>query len=319
MSFSKKVKKEALNQKKLKKIEKVSELCGIIRFGGTISLYGNDKLSLAISTENPAVARRVFSLYKNVFDKKLEIYFEKKTERSKKGVFTLFAPENEDCKNKLIELGMIEENGEKIEAVYDIPEFIEKDIENKKSYIRGGYIVSGSISDPEKSYHVEWTTKNIENAESFAILLQSFNIKSNISKKKNGYICYIKEADSISNLLNILGAHQSMFKFEDIRIKKQMRNDVNRIVNCETSNLERVVKTAFRQIESINYIIEKNKFDSLDESLKEIALIRLNNPDMSLREIGEFLERPLTKSGVNHRLIKIEKIAENLKEEKNAN
>lgn len=110
-----------------------------------------------------------------------------------------------------------------------------------------------------------------------------------------------------------------MFKFEDIRIKKQMRNDVNRIVNCETSNLERVVKTAFRQIESINYIIEKNKFDSLDESLKEIALIRLNNPDMSLREIGEFLERPLTKSGVNHRLIKIEKIAENLKEEKNAN
>lgn len=318
MSFSNKVRKESLNKKNLKKIEKVSELCGIIKFGGTISLLRDEKINLAISTENPAVTRRIFSLYKSVFNKKLDIYFEKKSEKSR-GLYTLFTKDDKTLKDDLIKLDIIEVKNNKINILYNIPDYVQESIENAKSYITGAFIMSGSMSDPERSYHVEFTTRILENAENFVKLLEKFSIKSSISERKNFYLCYIKESESISNLLNVIGAHQAMFDFEDIRIKKQMRNDVNRLVNCETSNLERVVKTAVRQIDSIKYLIENDQFDILDDNLQEIAMIRMQNPDMSLREIGESLDKPLSKSGVNHRLIKIEKIANNLREEQNAN
>ena len=197
----------------------------------------------------------------------------------------------------------------------DIDDELIKNEGTVKSFLRGAYMASGSISDPEKSYHLEFVSHNLNFSQNFSKLLNKYNIKSQVMQRKDVYIIYIKESESISDLLNIIGAHKSMFKFEDIRIEKQMRNNINRIVNCETANLSKISKAFVRQKKAIEYIIQKKSIDYLPIDLKEIALLRLENEEVSLKELGEKLSMPITKSSVNHRLNKIEKIAKKIYEE----
>ena len=175
---------------------------------------------------------------------------------------------------------------------------------------------AGSISNPEKSYHFEIVCVSMERAAQLQQLIRSFGPDAKIVERKNHYIVYIKEGAQIVDMLNIMEAHISLMNLENIRIVREMRNDVNRKVNCEAANINKTVNAAVRQMEDIHYLETVGSLDSLPEGLAEIAGLRLAHPDASLKELGEMLTPPVGKSGVNHRLRKISQLADKLRENK---
>lgn len=181
--------------------------------------------------------------------------------------------------------------------------------EEAKWIIRGAYLGGGSINNPENKYHLELSITKKEDTEEIINMLKWFDIKSNIIKKKKGYSIYLKEGEEISKFLALLGAHKSVIKFEEIRVQREMNNKINRIVNCETANLNKTINASIEQIEAIRKLKKSKKFSQLEDSLKEIANVRLENPNLSLVELGKKLKEPLGKSGVNYRLKKIMEIA----------
>lgn len=168
----------------------------------------------------------------------------------------------------------------------------------------------GSVNDPEKSYHLEFVSNKDEHSRDLEELLNSYDLNSKKILRKEYHVTYLKDSEKIVDLLNIMGAHNSLLDFENVRAIKETRNNVNRVVNCETANLEKIVEASVRQINSIKVLQKYNQIDKLPFNLKELAYLRLENDDSSLKELGEMLDPPLGKSGVNHRLKKIEKIAE---------
>ncbi len=189
----------------------------------------------------------------------------------------------------------------------------EVSLEFKKEYLMALFVKSGSISDPEKFYHLEFICECIEEADMLAELIAEFGISAKMVERKGHYIVYLKESDAISDMLGILGAYESMMKFENIRILKEMRENIQRQVNCETANLQKTVSASVRQIQDIEYIRERIGFDELQENLREIAVLRLEKPSATLKELSESLSTPLGKSGVNHRLRKLSNIADDLR------
>lgn len=206
----------------------------------------------------------------------------------------------------------------KIENIEEII-YLEEDIEYKgktekeellKAIIRGAFLGAGSINNPESKYHLEIILSTKSNAENIINILKIFTIGAKKLERKNGYSIYIKDGEEISKLLALIGANSSVLKFEQIRVLRDMKNNINRKVNCETANLNKTVNAAVRQIEAIKKLQKTGEFDKLSESLKEIAKIRIENPDASLVELGQMLKDPIGKSGVNHRLNKILEIAQ---------
>jgi DNA-binding protein WhiA len=186
----------------------------------------------------------------------------------------------------------------------------------KRAYIRGAFLAGGSITNPEKAYHLEFVNVYEKHCNELMELVNSFNIDSKIIVRKRYYVLYLKEGTNIVDLLNIMGAHVALMKLENLRIIKEMRNKVNRIVNCETANLNKTISASVKQVEEINYIENNMGIDKLPKALKEIALLRLQYTDASLKELGSMLNPPVGKSGVNHRFRKISDIADNLKNSK---
>lgn len=206
----------------------------------------------------------------------------------------------------------------KIENIEEII-YLEEDIEYTgktekeellKAIIRGAFLGAGSINNPESKYHLEIILSTKENAENIINILKTFTIGAKRLERKNGYSIYIKDGEEISKLLALIGANSSVLKFEQIRVLRDMKNNINRKVNCETANLNKTVNAAVRQIEAIKKLKKTGEFDKLSESLKEIAKIRIENPDASLVELGQMLKDPIGKSGVNHRLNKILEISQ---------
>ena len=195
----------------------------------------------------------------------------------------------------------------------NIPQEVFDDEVLKRAYLRGAFLGGGSISDPEKNYHMEFVTNNEDYANSLRDLINSEGLNAKIVARKNSFVVYLKESEQISDLLSMIGAYQALLSLQSTKIVKEMRNNVNRIVNCETANLSKTVNAAVRQVENIKLIQSKIGISSLPENLQEIALLRVENEDMSLKELGEMLNPPISKSGVNHRLKKIEQIANDLK------
>lgn len=182
-------------------------------------------------------------------------------------------------------------------------------LEQVKWLIRGAYLGSGSINNPERKYHLEIGISKKNNAEKIVEYLKNYNIKSNIIEKKSEYAIYLKDGEEISKLLALLGANKSVIRFEEIRVQREMNNKINRIVNCETANLNKTINASIEQIEAIKKLKKNNEFEKLDDSLKKIAELRLLNPNASLVELGKLLDEPVGKSGVNYRLKKIMEIA----------
>ena len=185
--------------------------------------------------------------------------------------------------------------------------------EEIKSVIRGSFMGAGSVTDPKNKYHLEIVFQNEENACKIKDFIERFKINCKILKRDKNYIVYMKDGEDISNFLALIGANKSVLKFEDVRVIRDVRNKVNRIVNCETANLNKVIKTSVKQIEDIKFIKENNKFEQLSKGEKNLAELRLKNPDATLSELGKMLEKPIGKSGVNHRMKAITDLAEELR------
>lgn len=183
----------------------------------------------------------------------------------------------------------------------------------KKAFIRGSFLGSGSINDPNKKYHIEISLENKQYANILKNILKEFEITFKELERKSSYSLYSKDGEEISKFLALIGASKAVINFEEIRVIRDIRNNVNRKVNCETANLNKTVNAAVRQIEDIKFIYNSKVEDKLSDNLKEIANLRMENPDISLVELGKLLKEPIGKSGVNHRLKKIQEIANELR------
>jgi len=183
----------------------------------------------------------------------------------------------------------------------------------KRAFLRGAYLAAGSMSDPNKSYHVEIVCPSEVQANQIMKMLQDFGLDAKTVLRKKYYVVYMKEGENIADFLNIIEAHKALMEFENLRILKEMRNSVNRRVNCETANITKTVTAATRQIEDIEYIRDHYGLRNLPENLRQIAEIRLEYPDAPLKELGSYLDPPVGKSGVNHRLRKISELADKIR------
>lgn len=315
MSFSSAAKNEICRINNEKECCEIAEISALLRMSGTIQINGKQGLRLKISTENPAIARRVFTLIKKVFNIHTEIMVKKNNTLKKNNIYLLVITQEMGSKNVLLKTGILKEH-ENGKVVFNnkISSDIMKRTCCRRAYLRGAFLGGGSISNPEKTYHMEMVASTLEQAEELVKLINTFDLHAKIIQRKNSYVVYLKEGEQIVDLLNIIGAHSALLDLENVRVYKEVRNNVNRLVNCETANLNKTVDAAVRQIESIKYIQEKIGLRKLPPGLREIAEVRLNYPDITLKEIGEMLDPPIGKSGVNHRLRKIEKIAEELRE-----
>lgn len=189
-------------------------------------------------------------------------------------------------------------------------------IEQLKNIVRGAYLGSGSINNPENTYHLEISVRKKDYADIIVEGLSSFDIKSNVIEKNKEYTIYLKDGEEISKTLALLGANKSVLKFEEIRVKREMNNKVNRLVNCETANMNKTMNASIEQIEIIRKLKQNGKFEKLEEPLKEIAELRLQNPSASLIELGKMLKTPIGKSGVNYRLKKVMEIGKKIDDNK---
>ena len=227
--------------------------------------------------------------------------------------------------NKILDNLNINYKTEKKGKLY-YTEYIKKDelsdinIDNKevlRAVLRGVFFASGTLNNPNNKYHLEIFLSTKENAKYVNYITEQFHINSKMLDRKKNYSVYIKDGENISNFLALIGANKSVLNFEEMRVIRQMKNNINRVVNCETANLSKIINVAISQIEDIKYIMSKNKFEELPSNLKEMAKIRLENPDVSFVQMGKMLENPIGKSGVNHRLKKISEIADELRKEEN--
>lgn len=285
-----------------------AELSALIRMNGSVSLSSR-KVVLDISTENAAIARRIYSLVKKHFNVHVELLVRKKMRLKKNNVYIVRMPSM--VQEVLAELRIVSE-GFLFSAGID-KEMIRKPC-CKRSYLRGAFLAGGSVNNPEgSSYHLEIASMYQEHCEALVDLANKFDLNARCIERKKGFVFYIKEGEKIIELLNIIGAHQALFKFEDVRIMRDMRNSVNRIVNCETANLNKTIGAAVRQIDNIKLLQKEIGLENLPDKLREVAEIRLLHPDSNLTEVGEMLGGKVSKSGVNHRLRKIDELAEKIR------
>lgn len=315
MSFSSKVKEEICRNIDIDKNQALSILSGIMKISGTISFAANKQINFRINTENAAIARLVFKLLKKYFNIHTRLMVKKSSSLKKNNIYMVVITEEMGVRDILSKAGILSDDEERIGFNFGIKRELVDTDETKRAYIRGAFLGGGSISNPEKTYHLEFVTHNLEYAKELSALINTFGLTSKVIQRKNSFIIYLKEGEQIVDLLNIIGAHNSLLQLENIRIMKEMRNNVNRLVNCETANLSKTVNAAVRQVESIKLIQREIGLSRLPQNLREIAELRLNNPDVSLKELGEMLNPPIGKSGVNHRLRRIEKIAGELRKE----
>ena len=289
-----------------------AELSALIKLTGTIQIAGNNEIGIRLTTENAAIARRIFSLLKTNYSIHTRVTMTKNRQFRRKYSYTLLIGAENSSEKLLLSLGILR-TGTGIRINHRIPKEIIADDCCKKAYLRGVFLGGGSISDPEKTYHIEIVTDNKPFATDIMNLINTYGLNAKIVKRKNSYVVYMKESENIVDFLNIIGAHNALLNIENIRIFKEMRNNVNRLVNCETANLSKTVNAAMRQINNIQYIKDNMGLKKLPKSLRDMAELRLLHRDYSLSELGEVMNPPIGKSGVNHRLRRLDQIAEDLK------
>ena len=314
MSFSAKVKGELGRYTEMSREEALAQISAMMKVSGTIGFNGKG-LSFKITTENPTSARLVFTLLKEHFQIHSKLMVKKSNSLKKNNIYMVVIDEEMGVRGLLKDTGIFKEVDGGITLDYRIDEKMVETDDEKRAYIRGAFLGGGSVTNPEKNYHLEFVTHSEEYAQDLCELINSCGLNSKVIQRKNSFIVYIKEGEQIVDILNIMGADSCLLELEEIRMMKEMRNNVNRLVNCETANLSKTVNAAVRQVESIKFIQSKIGLKRLPQNLREIAELRLEYPDESLKELGEMLDPPVGKSGVNHRLRKIEKIAEELRSE----
>ncbi|PRZ16350.1 hypothetical protein CLV36_10258 [Laceyella sediminis] len=310
MSFTSTIKKE-LTQLESDDCCKRAELSALIRMNGSVHVK-QKALVLDLITENPSTARYVFSLIKKLYQLQPEVLVRKKVRLKKNNVYLIrLSTRTEEI---LADLCIFKQGS--WERVTGISPDLFTEPCCKRAYLRGAFLAAGSVNNPDSaSYHLEIVSTYYDHSEALCQLMNDFQLHAKTIERKKGFVVYIKEGDKIGEFLNIIGAHPSLLRFEDARILKDMRNSVNRLVNCETANLNKTIQAAMRQIENIRLIEEVLGLDHLPDRLKEVAETRLKYPDVNLAELGQLLPSgKVSKSAINHRLRKLDELAHKLRE-----
>ena len=290
MSFASDMKNE-LTRIEVDESNAKAELSALIRMNGALSL-SNQQFVINVQTENATTARRIYSLIKRIFN----VYI---------------------CRTKMLAKEILNDLGILKKGVFthDIDPDMIKDDEMKRSYLRGAFLAGGSVNNPEtSSYHLEIFSQYEDHSEGLTKLMNSYELNAKHLERKKGSIAYLKEAEKISDFLSLIGGYQALLKFEDVRIVRDMRNSVNRLVNCETANLNKTVSAAMKQVESIQLIDEEIGLENLPDRLREVAKLRVEHQEISLKELGEMVSTgPISKSGMNHRLRKLNELADKIR------
>lgn len=316
MSFSSEVKEELTRKTGAGRHCQIAEIAAMIYLNGDIKME-NGGFFLRFHTENQAVSRKCFTLLQKTFNINTEISVGKNPYLKRDSVFIVPVEDSAQAKRVLEASKLIRQKEEGVWELREKPSavVIQKDC-CKRAFIRGAFLTSGSISDPEKFYHFEIVCQNPVKAELIQNVIRSFQIDAKIVARKKAFVVYVKEGAQIVELLGIMGANVALMNLENIRILKEVRNAVNRKVNCEAANIHKTVHAAVKQIEDIRYIEQTVGFQELSEGLEEIASLRLQYPEASLKELGMMLNPQVGKSGVNHRLRKLSTIAQELRASK---
>lgn len=305
MSFSATVKEELAAQISSARHCQLAELAALFHFAGGACENG---AHLTLETENEAVARKCFTLLKKTFNIE-NVVMQNKTMQGR----TRLLPDDA-AEHKVIQaLHLMDGTGSKVALNVPVNVLLIKNSCCLRAYLRGAFLCVGSMSDPEKGYHLEFVCSNREQARQLQSIIQEFQIESKIIKRKKYDVVYLKEGAGIVDLLNVMEAHVSLMKLENLRIVKEMRNSINRRVNCETANISKTVVAASKQIEDIILVRDRYGFENLPDNLRQMAEIRLEFPEAALKELGEHLDPPVGKSGVNHRLRRLNEIADRIR------
>lgn len=315
MSFSSRVKEELSRQLSSARHCQIAEIAAILSLCGRIHIDEEDHYSIRIHTENVAVARKYFTLLKKAFNIGTDISIRRNAFLKKNRTYTVVIRGHEDSVRVLEACKLLDEHGEVSENFSIVKNLVVQNPCCRRAFIRGAFLAAGSISDPEKSYHLEIVCASEKTALKIQELICGFSMDAKIVRRKKSYIVYLKEGEQIVDILNIMEAHVALMELENVRILKEMRNSVNRKVNCETANINKTVSAAVKQVEDITYLRDTIGFEKLSEGLEEVALARLSYPDATLKELGELLSPPVGKSGVNHRLRKLSELAEKVRQE----
>ena len=313
MSFSSETKKQISQRISGSACCQMAEFLALTKTDGTIGIHGRDGLVLAVTTENAAVAKKIYKLSKELFAEPGRLLVYKNTRLKKNNRYEIRIPYQEDVKDLFIRLGIMHPDGSWGDLSKNVFPFdsVKKDC-CKRSYLRGAFLGSGSVNNPEGAYHLEIVSPYKEHVEAMQGLMEDFGIHGKICLRKNQYVLYLKNADQISEFLLKIGAHQALLTFESERVRKEMFNNINRQRNFDMANVEKTVASAMSQTQAIRRIEETIGIDSLSPALKEAAVLRKENPDLSLAELAALADPPVGKSGMNHRLKKLREIAENL-------
>ncbi|EMY4490195.1 DNA-binding protein WhiA [Listeria monocytogenes] len=308
MSFASETKKELTHMDVSDSDAKV-ELAAFIRMNGAIS-FSSQLVIMDVQTENAAIARRMYQLLKDLYEVPIELLVRRKMKLKKNNVYIVRLKSG--TRGILEDLRILEPP---MTFTKSIDRGFVKKRSAKRAYLRGAFLASGSVNNPEtSSYHLEIFSIYEEHNEAICALMNQFDLNARTLERKNGFITYLKEAEKITEFLSIIGATSALLHFEDVRIMRDMRNSVNRLVNCETANLNKTINAAVRQIDNIKYIQSTVGLEALPERLREIAALRIANEDVTLKELGEMLTTgQVSKSGINHRLRKLDQIAERLR------
>lgn len=290
MSFSSKVKEELAKVLPGARHCQLAELAAIVHLGGTLSVDDKGKYDVALHSENDAAFRKYFTLSKKTFIIGTDVL-------------------------KLLQAIKVCDGEKQIRTLREeVNPVLLKNSCCKRAYLRGAFLCVGSMSDPQKSYHIEFVCENELHANQIRDMIGSFELEAKIIKRKKYHVVYLKEGAGIVDLLNIMGAHVSLMDLENLRIEKEMRNSINRQVNCEAANIAKTVNAASKQLEDIRLLKAHYGFSNLPENLREMAMVRLSHPESSLQELGGYLNPPVGKSGVNHRLRKLSELADKIRE-----
>lgn len=311
-SFSSETKNELARALPEKRCCQASELSALLRLNGTLEVAGSSQVTLFFTTESAGTARKTFKLFKSLFAIPVTVIMESRRRFKTNRVYLVRAHLDREHIEVLQTLGIIDEG---LHLVYGVAPEVVRNRCCKRAYTRGAFLGRGSVNKPEGEYHLEIVFPNLELARSVQKMLKGQGMNLKITSRKKTVVLYLKDGEQIVDFLRFTEAHYALLEFENVRIYKSMKNQVNRLVNCETANLEKTLEASLRQAEIIRGLINKLTVEGLPEQLREIALLRLEYPDCSLKELGEMTTPQLSKSGVAYRLRKLEYLADFLVED----
>lgn len=291
----------------------IAELAAILQFCGKIIRKETGESVLCIEAENESVAKKCFTLLRKTFNIEPTVWKSDENCQKKLEHSTIEISDADMVWNIFQALKMVGDNGVFYGFDEPVNPVLIKNACCRRAYLRGTYLCVGSMSDPAKGYHLELVTGNERKAFQIQTMIREFELDAKIIRRKKYFVVYLKEGSNIVDFLNICEAHVSLMQFENERIVKEMRNSINRRVNCETANISKTVNAATKQIADIEKIRDMYGFANLPENLREMAIVRIEHPDTSLKDLGQYLTPPVGKSGVNHRLRKLSEIAEQIR------